>query len=86
MELAVKQAKQMAYFKYGDEEAYTLLYSGHSSRRAKGWHLHIVLVRNRWKKAWLYLILMSKNLVQAFRLRKDDAHQTKVQYEWSEPW
>jgi hypothetical protein len=28
---------------------------------------------SHWKKAWLYMILSGKNLVQALGLRKDDA-------------
>ena len=57
----------------GDEEAYTILYSGYSSRREKGCHIHIVLLGNRWKKAWLYFILTFKNTLQAIGLRKDNS-------------
>lgn len=57
----------------GDCDAFTILYSGYSARREKGWHVHIVLLGNRWKKAWLYAVLAGKNLAQALRLRKDDA-------------
>ncbi len=57
----------------GDAEAFTILYSGYSARREKGWHIHIVLLGSRWKKAWLYLVLAGKNLLQAIGLRKDDA-------------
>jgi len=57
----------------GDPEAFSILYSGYSSRREKGWHIHIVLLGNRWKKSWLYLVLTFKNLLQAFGLRKDDS-------------
>lgn len=32
-----------------DAEAFTILYSGYSARREKGWHVHIVLLGNRWK-------------------------------------
>ena len=52
---------------------FTILYSGYGARREKGWHVHIVLLGNRWRKAWLYLVLSAKNLLQAFGLRKDDA-------------
>lgn len=47
----------------GDEEAFTMLYSGYSARREKGWHVHIVL--------------SFKNLFQAFGLRKDDSSRIK---------
>lgn len=71
--IGVNKAKQIAEEILGDEEAFTILYSGYSSRREKGWHIHIVLLGNRWKKSWLYLVLTFKNLLQAFGLRKDDS-------------
>jgi len=73
MNLGVCRAKQLAHTLVGDPEAFSILYSGYSSRREKGWHIHIVLLGNRWRKAWLYLVLSGKNLVQALGLRKDDA-------------
>jgi hypothetical protein len=69
----VEQAQERAHEVIGDREAFTILYSGYSARREKGWHIHIVLLGNRWKKAWLYFILAAKNLMQAFGFRKDDA-------------
>jgi hypothetical protein len=69
----LERAAQLAEQHTGDAQAYTLLYSGYSSRREKGWHVHIVLLGNRWRKAWLYLVLCGKNLLQAFGLRHDDA-------------
>lgn len=71
--LGIEYAKSIAKESVGDPEAYTLLYSGYSARREKGWHIHIVLLGNRWKKAWLYLVLAGKNLLQAIGLRKDDS-------------
>lgn len=67
------QAQKLAEEVVGDPEALTVLYSGYSVRREKGWYVHIVLLGNRWKKAWLYMILSGKNLAQAFGLRKDNA-------------
>lgn len=71
--LGIEYAKTIALSKVGDAEAYTLLYSGYSARREKGWHIHIVLLGNRWKKAWLYIVLAGKNFLQAIGLRKDDS-------------
>ena len=71
--IGIKKAKLIAKEMLNDEEAFTILYSGYSSRREKGWHIHIVLLGNRWKKSWLYLVLTFKNLLQAFGLRKDDS-------------
>jgi len=73
LNLGVAQAQELAFEKLKDKEAFSILYSGYSSRREKGWHIHIVLLGNRWKKAWLYFVLAGKNLLQAFGLRKDDA-------------
>ncbi len=71
--LGTSHAQILAEEFVGDPEAFTVLYSGYSARREKGWHIHIVLLGNRRKKAWLYMILSGKNLAQAFGLRKDDA-------------
>ncbi len=71
--LGVAHAQQLAVQLLGDREAFTILYSGYSARREKGWHVHIVLLGNRWRKACLYALLAAKNLTQALRLRRDDA-------------
>lgn len=77
LQVGIKHAKELSFKLLGDEEAFTVLYSGYSARREKGWHIHIVLLGNRWKKAWLYTILAFKNLFQAFGWRKDDAPRLK---------
>lgn len=71
--IGLQEAQQLAKQHTGDEQAFSILYSGYSARREKGWHVHIVLLGNRWRKAWLYLVLAGKNLLQAMGLRKDDA-------------
>jgi len=73
LNLGTRHAQKLALDVVGDAEAFSVLYSGYSSRREKGWHIHIVLLGSRWKKAWLYMILSGKNIVQALGLRKDDA-------------
>lgn len=73
----IQQGQDLALELVGDREAFTVLYSGYSARREKGWHIHIVLLGNRWKKAWLYFVLAGKNLFQALGLRKDDAPRIK---------
>lgn len=75
--LGVQYAQKIALQKLGDQEAFSVLYSGYSARREKGWHVHIVLLGNRWRKAWLYSVLAMKNLLQAFGIRKDDAPKLK---------
>jgi len=73
LNLCTSYAQQLAHELLGDPEAFTVLYSGYSARREKGWHVHIVFLGNRWEKVWLYLALAGKNLAQALGLRKDDA-------------
>ena len=77
MNLGAAHAQILALENVGDAEAFSMLYSGYSSRREKGWHIHIILLGNRWKKAWLYMVLAGKNLVQALGLRKDDTPRTQ---------
>ena len=73
LQIGVQQAQTLAFEALNDREAFSMLYSGYSARREKGWHVHIVLLGNRWKKAWLYVVLAGKNLLQAMGLRQDDA-------------
>ena len=71
--IGMARAQQLALDRIGDRGAFSVLYSGYSARREAGWHIHIVLLSGRWKKAWLYLVLAGKNLLQAVGLRSDDA-------------
>ena len=71
--LGMTRAQQLARERVGDSGAYSILYSGYSARREDGWHIHIVLLTGRWRKAWLYLVLAGKNALQALGLRRDDA-------------
>ncbi len=75
--LGINHAQELSQELLGDPEAFTILYSGYSSRREKGWHVHIVLLGNRWRKAWLYIVLAGKNLLQALGVRRDDAPRIK---------
>jgi len=73
LQFGVSQAQKLSKEILGVENAFSILYSGYSARREKGWHVHIVLLGNRWKKSWLYMVLAFKNLMQALGLRKDDS-------------
>lgn len=75
--VGIEHAQALSNKLLADPEAFTILYSGYSSRREKGWHVHIVLLGNRWRKAWLYTVLAGKNLLQAFGIRRDDAPRIK---------
>jgi hypothetical protein len=52
----------------GNPDSFVLIHSGHAARRSRGWHLHVVVIRNRVEKAWLYFMLAGKNLLQVFGL------------------
>jgi len=78
LSLGISRAQQLALEKVGDRGAFSVLYSGYSGRREAGWHIHIVLLTGRWKKAWLYLVLAGKNMLQALGVRKDDAPRVRV--------
>lgn len=71
--LGMNRAQALALERVGDRGAFSILYSGYSARREQGWHVHIVLLTGRGKKAWLYLVLAGKNALQALGLRHDDA-------------
>jgi len=71
--LGITRAQALARERVGDPGAYSVLYSGYSARREQGWHVHIVLLTGRWKKAWLYLVLAGMNALQGIGLRRDDA-------------
>jgi len=73
LDFGISYAQKLSKKLLNDDQAFTILYSGYSARREKGWHVHIVLLGNRWRKAWLYLVLVTKNLLQALGLRKDDS-------------
>ena len=75
--LGIEHAQALARQILGDAEAFTVLYSGYSARREKGWHVHIVLLGNRWRKAWLYAVLAGKNVLQAVGLKRDSASRIK---------
>ena len=61
LNMGIDHAQSLAVEKLGDPEAFSILYSGYSARREKGWHVHIVLLGSRWRKAWLYAVLAGKN-------------------------
>lgn len=77
LEFGILKAQELASNILNDKEAFTILYSGYSARREKGWHVHIILLGNRWRKAWLYFILTCKNLAQALGIKKDDSPRLK---------
>ena len=50
LDFGIREARSLARVLTSDPEAYTLVYSGYSARREKGWHIHIFLLGSRWRK------------------------------------
>ena len=56
------QAERLALEATGDPQAYMSILSGASIRPRPSLHMHVFIVRTRWQKAWVYLVLGAKNL------------------------
>lgn len=68
---ALNAGRMLSLIHAGKPDAFLLIHSGHATRRAMGWHLHVVVLNHRWEKAWLYLVLGGKNVLQAIGVRRD---------------
>lgn len=77
--LGIRIGQELSTLVVGHADSFTVIHSGHSARRAAGWHLHIVVIRNRAEKAWFYFVLAGKNLLQAIRLRRDSVFKLGIQ-------
>ncbi len=65
MTFFIAQASRIALEAVGDDQAFVLMHNGASVRKRANWHVHLFIVRRRWQKAWVYLILALKNLTVA---------------------
>lgn len=65
MTFFIGQASRLALDAVGDDQAFVLMHNGAAIRKRANWHLHLFVVRRRWQKAWVYMILAAKNLAQA---------------------
>lgn len=68
---ALRAGRALSLIHAGKPDAFLLIYSGHATRRAAGWHLHVLILQHRWEKAGLYLLLGGKNVLQAPVVRRD---------------
>ena len=71
LSLSLREARRLSLEKEGRPDAFTLIHSGRGNRRAGNWHVHIVLIAGRWRKAWLYFVLWGKNVLQGLGMRRD---------------
>lgn len=65
MTFFLAQASRLALDALGDDQAFVLVHNGAAIRKRANWHLHLFVVRRRWQKAWVYVILALKNAAQA---------------------
>jgi len=77
--LALAEARRLASARMGDAGRYTLIFSGPGSRRRDGHHMHILLSSSRFEKAWLYVVLAGKNMLQALGLRHDKPYRVSAE-------
>jgi hypothetical protein len=68
---ALHAGRALSLIHAGKPDAFLLIHSGHATRRAMGWHLHVLVLQHRWEKAWVYLMLGGKNILQAIGMRHD---------------
>jgi len=65
MSFFLMQAEQLATDAVNDPQAFMIIHSGASIRKRPNWHLHVFVVERRWQKAWVYMILATKNVAVA---------------------
>jgi len=65
MSFFLMQAEQLATDAVNDPQAFMIIHSGASIRKRPNWHLHVFVVQHRWQKAWVYMILATKNVTLA---------------------
>ena len=61
----IAEAERLSLAATGEREAYVLLHNGAGIARRANWHAHVFVVRQRWQKAWIHLIIGVKNVVRA---------------------
>ncbi|MGJ7608478.1 hypothetical protein ACSFA7_29370 [Variovorax sp. LT1R20] len=57
----IGEAERLAHEFAGNPDAFLLIHSGAAVRKRSNWHLHVFIVRHRWQKAWVYMVLSVKN-------------------------
>jgi len=61
----MSEAQRLAQDFAGNPDAFLLIHSGAAVRKRPNWHLHVFVVRHRWQKAWVYMVLGVKNAALA---------------------
>ena len=62
---ATREARRLARAATGDPDAYVLMLNGASLRHRPEWHVHVFVVRSRWERAWLHLLLAARSAWRA---------------------
>ena len=61
----IAEAERLSQAATGEREAYVLVHNGAGIAKRANWHAHVFVVRRRWQKAWIHLIIGAKNVVRA---------------------
>ena len=51
----------------GNEHSFVIIHSGGFVRKRDNLHMHVFVIRRRWQKAWLYMLLASIHATSAVR-------------------
>ncbi|MFL6199361.1 MAG: hypothetical protein ACJ76J_09305 [Thermoanaerobaculia bacterium] len=68
--IALRYGREQSNALANKPDAFVLIHSGHAARRSQGWHLHVVVIRSRIEKAWLYFLLSGKNALHVVGIWK----------------
>ncbi len=61
----IAEAERLSRAATGDPQSYVLVHNGAGIAKRANWHAHVFVVRRRWQKAWIHLIIGAKNVVRA---------------------
>lgn len=61
----IAEAERLSLAATGEREAYVLVHNGAGIAKRANWHAHVFVVRERWQKAWIHLIIGVKNVLRA---------------------
>ena len=70
----IAEAERLSRAATGDPESYVLVHNGAGIAKRANWHAHVFVVRRRWQKAWIHLIIGAKNLVRALAPGCSEGH------------
>lgn len=61
------QAHELSRRLTGNTQSFVAIHSGNVVRKRQNLHMHVFVMRRRWHKAWLYVLLATIHSVSAIR-------------------